>query len=56
MGKIIRIIRRILLLCAIGICAYITIMNIDDVKLEADSSMYIVEEYVDPYMICCQIM
>lgn len=49
MGKIIRIIRRILLLCAIGTCAYITVMNIDDVKLETDSSMYIVEEYVDPY-------
>lgn len=49
MGKIIRIIRRILLLAAIMICAYITMINIDDVQLETEHDLRIVEEYVNPY-------
>lgn len=49
MGKIIRIIRRILLFASILVCAYLTALNLDDVKLDADTNLYIIEEYVNPY-------
>ena len=49
MGKIVRIIRRLVLLFGVLACVRVTLSNIDDVPLTAVGDAYIVDKYAEPY-------